>query len=83
MLNDIIADDIAQTISIPIPATQDRLLPPRTGIASEKPSSRRLTSRTSSVSDDDPRWRSPEAGHGFETGFENGSAAEELRRRCA
>src|SRR5450631_758393 len=33
MLNDIIADDIAQTISIPIPATQDRLLPPRTGIA--------------------------------------------------
>jgi hypothetical protein len=34
MLNDIIADDIAQTISIPIPATQDRLLPPRTGIAS-------------------------------------------------
>src|ERR1700682_3120201 len=34
MLNDIIADDIAQAISIPIPATQDRLLPPRTGIAS-------------------------------------------------
>src|ERR1700682_1518041 len=34
MLDDIIADDIAQTISIPIPATQDRLLPPRTGIAS-------------------------------------------------
>src|ERR1700741_4207395 len=33
MLDDIIADDIAQTISIPIPATQDRLLPPRTGIA--------------------------------------------------
>jgi hypothetical protein len=31
------------------------------------------------VSDDDPRWRSPEASHGFETGFENGSAAEELR----
>jgi hypothetical protein len=29
--------------------------------------------------DDDPRWRSPEASHGFETGFENGSAAEELR----
>jgi len=24
------------------------------------------------VSDDDPRWRSPEASHGFETGFENG-----------
>jgi transposase len=38
---------------------------------------------TSSVSDDDPRWRSPEAGHGVDTGFENGSAAEELRRRCA
>src|SRR5450756_2101375 len=34
MLDDIIADDIAQAISIPIPATQDRLLPPRTGIAS-------------------------------------------------
>ena len=49
----------------------------------EKTSSRRPTSRTSSVSDDDPRWRSPEASHGFETGFENGSAAEELRRRCA
>jgi hypothetical protein len=31
------------------------------------------------VSDDDPRWRSPEASHGLETGFENGSAAEELR----
>src|SRR5271156_6020741 len=41
------------------------------------------TRETSSVSDDDPRWRSPEASHGFETGFENGSAAEELRRRCA
>jgi hypothetical protein len=24
-----------------------------------------------------------EASHGFETGFENGSAVEELRRRCA
>ena len=35
------------------------------------------------MSDDDPRWWSPEASHGFETGFENGSAAEELRRRCA
>ena len=34
LLDDRIADDIAQTISIPIPATQDRLLPPRTGIAS-------------------------------------------------
>src|ERR1700688_111993 len=34
MLDDIIADDISQSISIPIPATQDRLLPPRTGIAS-------------------------------------------------
>src|ERR1035437_5080477 len=34
MLDDVIADDIAQAISIPIPATQDRLLPPRTGIAS-------------------------------------------------
>ena len=31
------------------------------------------------MSDDDPRWRSPEASHGFEIGFENGSAAEELR----
>src|SRR5271169_1176313 len=29
MLDDIIADDIAQAISIPIPATEDRLLPPR------------------------------------------------------
>src|SRR5229473_2417816 len=29
MLDDIIANDIAQVISIPIPATQDRLLPPR------------------------------------------------------
>src|SRR5260370_735500 len=34
MLDDIIADDIAQTISIPIPPTHDRLLPPRTGLAS-------------------------------------------------
>src|ERR1700687_4701974 len=34
MLDDIIADDIAQGISIPIPATQDRLLPPWAGIAS-------------------------------------------------
>src|SRR5436853_4032272 len=34
MLDDIIADDIAQGIRIPIPATQDRLLPPRAGIAS-------------------------------------------------
>src|SRR5258706_3836005 len=34
MLDDIIADDIAQGIRIPIPATQDRLLPPRPGIAS-------------------------------------------------
>src|SRR5260370_13331048 len=34
MLDDIIADDIAQTISIPIPATQDRLLPPWARIAS-------------------------------------------------
>ena len=34
MLDDIIADDIAQSIGIPIPATQDRLLPPRAGIAS-------------------------------------------------
>src|SRR6267378_4916412 len=33
MLDDIIADDIAQGIRIPIPATQDRLLPPRAGIA--------------------------------------------------
>jgi hypothetical protein len=30
------------------------------------------------VSDDDPRWRSPEASHGFKTGFENGSAAEDF-----
>jgi len=28
MFDDIIADDIAQGISIPIPATQDRLLSP-------------------------------------------------------
>ena len=34
MLDDIIADDIAQGIRIPIPATKDRLLPPRAGIAS-------------------------------------------------
>ena len=34
MLDHIIADDIAQSISIPIPTTQDRLLPPRTRIAS-------------------------------------------------
>src|SRR5450432_1304444 len=34
MLNDIVAYDVAQAIGIPIPATQDRLLPPRTGIAS-------------------------------------------------
>src|SRR4030081_4053060 len=34
MLDHIIADDIAQAIRIPIPATQDRLLPPRAGIAS-------------------------------------------------
>ena len=34
MLDDIIANDIAQVISIPIPATQDRLLPPRARIAS-------------------------------------------------
>jgi hypothetical protein len=34
MFDDIIANDIAQAVSIPIPATQDRLLPPRAGIAS-------------------------------------------------
>ena len=34
MLDDIIADDIAQAISIPIPAPQDRLLPPWARIAS-------------------------------------------------
>src|SRR5271156_7168216 len=34
MLDDIIADDIAQSIGIPIPATQDRLLPPWARIAS-------------------------------------------------
>src|ERR1035437_3113936 len=34
MLDDIIADDIAQSIGIPITATQDRLLPPRARIAS-------------------------------------------------
>src|SRR4030081_376991 len=34
MLDHIIADDIAQSISIPISATQDRLLPPRARIAS-------------------------------------------------
>jgi hypothetical protein len=34
MLDDIVADDIAQSIGIPIPATQDRLLPPWTRIAS-------------------------------------------------
>ena len=46
-------------------------------------SSRNMTNRTSSVSDDDPRWRSPEASHGVDTGFEIGPAAPELRRRCA
>ena len=45
--------------------------------------SRSMTNRISSVSDDDPRWRSPEAGHGVDTGFEIGPAAPELRRRCA
>src|SRR6201988_3106792 len=34
MLDDIIANDIAQAISIPIPAPQDRLWPPRARIAS-------------------------------------------------
>jgi hypothetical protein len=34
MLDHIIADDIAQSISIPISATQDRLLPPKARIAS-------------------------------------------------
>jgi hypothetical protein len=34
MLDDIIAYDIAQGIGVPIPATQDRLLPPWAGIAS-------------------------------------------------
>src|SRR4029077_19015914 len=34
MLDDIIAYDIAQGISIPVPATQHRLLTPRAGIAS-------------------------------------------------
>src|SRR6478672_6824041 len=48
----------------------------------EKTSSWKLT-KASSVSDDDPRWRSPEAGLGVDTGFENGSAASELRCRCA
>jgi hypothetical protein len=33
MLDHIVAYDIAQGIRIPIPAAQDRLLPPRTGIA--------------------------------------------------
>src|ERR1700692_2509411 len=33
MLDNIVAYDIAQSISVPIPATQDRLLPPRAGIA--------------------------------------------------
>src|ERR1700730_2627992 len=34
MLDDIVAHDIAQGIGIPIPAAQDRLLPPWTRIAS-------------------------------------------------
>jgi hypothetical protein len=33
--------------------------------------------RISSVSDDDPRWQSPEASHGVDTGFEIGPAAPE------
>src|SRR6266540_1272183 len=33
MLDDIIAHDIAQGIGVPIPTTQNRLLPPRAGIA--------------------------------------------------
>jgi hypothetical protein len=34
ILDDVVADDIAQSISIPIPAPQNRLLPPGTRIAS-------------------------------------------------
>src|SRR5206468_3352040 len=34
VLDDIVPDDVAQGISVPIPATQDRLLPPWAGIAS-------------------------------------------------
>src|SRR5438094_10138075 len=34
MLDDIVPDDVAQGISVPIPATQDRLLPPWARIAS-------------------------------------------------
>src|SRR5450631_4264159 len=33
MLDDIVADDVAQSVSIPVTATQNRLLPPRTRIA--------------------------------------------------
>src|SRR5665213_1981281 len=33
MLDDIVTYDVAQRISVPIPATQDRLLPPWAGIA--------------------------------------------------
>src|SRR4029077_2503392 len=29
-----------------------------------------------SASDENPRWRSPEASHGLDTGFENGFAAD-------
>ena len=39
--------------------------------------SRSMMNRISSVSDDDPRWRSPEASHGVDTGFEIGPAAPE------
>ena len=34
MLDDIVVHDIAQSISIPVSTTQNRLLPPWTGIAS-------------------------------------------------
>src|SRR5260370_6674500 len=34
MLNDIVPDDVAQGIGVPLPATQDRMLPPWAGIAS-------------------------------------------------
>jgi hypothetical protein len=60
MLDDIIADDIAQAIRIPIPAPQDRLLPPRARIAQlpprasnrfcVAPSSARLPSRLTTLS---------------------------------
>ena len=59
MLDDIIADDIAQAISIPIPATEDRLLPPRARIAS------RLCAHPTSFGLAPVSWRGEVLGQGI------------------